>query len=130
MLFAKEDTSNDPLTHKIIGAAIEVHRTLGPGLLESVYEECLCFELRSLGLPYVRQSPIPVIYKGKPVDCAFRADVIVENKVLVEIKACEAIIPIHEAFVLTYMKLTGIHRSLLVNFNVLLLKDGVRRYVL
>jgi len=130
MLFAKEDTSNDPLTHKIIGAAIEVHRTLGPGLLESVYEQCLCYELGNMGVSVVRQQAIPVKYKDILIDGGFRADIIVEGKVLVELKACEKVLPVHEAALLTYMKLTGIHRSLLINFNVFLLKDGVQRFVL
>ncbi len=130
MLFAKNDNSNDPLTQKIIGAAIEVHRTLGPGLLESVYEQCLCYELSKLGLNFVRQQPIPVQYKDVLIDCAFRADIIVEGKVIIELKAVDHVTAIHEAILLTYMKLTKVSRSLLINFNVVLVKDGIQRFVL
>lgn len=120
----------DPLTEAIIGAAIEVHRALGPGLLESCYEQCLCFELSQRGLNFVRQHDIPVMYKDVQMDCGFRADIIVEGGVIVEIKSCEILHPIFDAQVLTYMKLAKIHRGLLLNFNVKLLKDGLRRFVI
>jgi GxxExxY protein len=130
MLFAREDISRDPLTEKIIGAAIEVHRALGPGLLESVYAKCLCYELSQSGVEFVFEQPVPVKYKEVLIDCGFRLDIVVEGKVIIELKACEALMPVHEAQLLTYMKLTGIRRGLLLNFNVLLLKDGIRRFVI
>jgi len=130
MQFAKTDESRDPLTEKIIGAAIEVHRTLGPGLLESVYEKCLCYELSQMGIQFTRQQEWPVKYKEILIDCGFRTDVIVEQRVVVEIKACQAVLPIHEATVMTYMKLSGINKALILNFNVFLLKDGIQRFVL
>jgi GxxExxY protein len=130
VLFAKEDISRDPLTEKIIGAAIEVHRTLGPGLLESVYVRCLCYELTKLGFSFVHEQPIPVKYKDVIIDCGFRLDIVVEGKVIIEIKACDDIHPVHEAQLLTYLKLTNIRRGLLLNFNVFLLKDGIRRFII
>jgi GxxExxY protein len=130
MLFAREDTSKDPLTGKIIGAAIEVHRNLGPGLLESVYEQCLCYELSQLGLSFVRQAPMPVKYKDILIDAGFKIDILVENQVILELKVCDAISPVHEAQLLTYMKLAKVQRGLLLNFNVLLMKDGIKRYVI
>lgn len=130
MLFAKDDHAQDPLTQRIIGAAIEVHRQMGPGLLEHVYEQALCYEFVQSGLAFVCQQPIPVHYKGVLLDCAFRADIIVENQIILELKAVDRVTPIHEATLLTYMKLTNIRRSLLINFNVLLVKDGIQRFVL
>lgn len=130
MLFAREDTSKDPLTDKIIGAAIEVHRNLGPGLLESVYEHCLCYELSQLGLAFVRQAPMPVKYKDILIDAGFKIDILVENQVILELKVCDTISPIHEAQLLSYMKLAKVQRGLLLNFNVLLMKDGIKRYVI
>lgn len=130
MLFAREDTSKDPLTGKIIGAAIEVHRNLGPGLLESVYEHCLCYELSQLGLAFVRQAPMPVKYKDILIDAGFKIDILVENQVILELKVCDTISPIHEAQLLSYMKLAKVQRGLLLNFNVLLMKDGIKRYVI
>ena len=118
---------NDPLTEKIIGFAIEVHRHLGPGLLESAYEECLCYELGQSGLTFRRQVPLPVVYKAIRLDCGYRMDVVVEERVILEIKSVERLMPIHEAQVLTYMKLGGIATGLLLNFNTSALKEGLRR---
>lgn len=118
------------LTEKIIGAAIEVHRTIGPGLLESAYEECLAHELHLQGLKYERQSPLPVAYKGVSLDCGYRLDFLVENTIVIELKAIDALHPIHEAQLLTYLKLGSWPIGLLINFNVQLLKNGIRRVVL
>ncbi len=121
---------NDPLTEKIIGAAIEVHRALGPGLLESAYEECLCHELRLGGFAFVRQQPLPVIYKGVHLDCGYRLDIVVDGRVIVELKTADRLLPIHEAQILTYLRLAGIHTGLLLNFNVPALRQGLKRMVL
>ena len=118
------------LTERIIGAAIEVHKALGPGLLESAYEECLCRELDLRGIPFERQKPLPVEYKGVRLDCGYRLDLLVEGTVVVEIKALVAMEPIHEAQLLTYLKLGGWKLGLLINFNVPVLKDGIRRRIL
>jgi len=118
------------VTEAIIGAAIEVHRTLGPGLLESAYEECLCHELRLRGIPFERQRPLPVTYKGLDLECGYRLDLLVYDAVVVEIKAVEALQPIHEAQLLTYLKLGGWKVGLLINFSVPVLKNGIRRRVL
>jgi len=118
------------VTERIIGAAIEVHRELGPGLLESAYEECLARELALRSIPFERQKPVPLIYKGSPVATGFRLDFIVQGLVAVELKAVEEILPIHEAQVLTYLKLTGLPLALLLNFNVRILPKGIRRLVL
>jgi GxxExxY protein len=120
----------DSLTHEVIGAAIEVHRVLGPGLLESVYEECLCHELKLRGIDHVRQAPLPVIYKGLELDHGFRVDVYFPGRLVIEIKAVDAIAPVHEAQLLTYLRLTGAHVGLLINFYVPVLKDGIKRMVL
>lgn len=121
---------DEDLTGLIIGAAIEVHKYLGPGLLESAYEECLCYELTAQGIPYERQKILPVIYKGKLLECVYRIDILVDNKVVLELKSIEKVLPVHEAQLLTYLKLTGIKTGLLVNFNVSLLKDGIKRFVI
>src|SRR3982751_55813 len=118
------------LTDAIIGAAMEVHRTLGPGLLESTYEMCLCCELNIRGIPFERQVPIPVEYKGIKLDCGYRADIIVDSRILVEIKAIDSLLPVHDAQLLTYLKLGDWKIGLLINFNVELLKHGLRRRVL
>ena len=117
------------LTHKIIGAAIEVHRLLGPGLLESAYEECLCKELTLRGLVHERQKPVPVIYKGVKLECGYRIDILVEHRIVVELKSIEQMAPVHEAVLLTYLKLSGNRVGLLINFHVPVLKEGVRRYI-
>jgi GxxExxY protein len=118
------------LTKAVIGAAIEVHRALGPGLLESAYEICLCHELVLREIQFERQRPIPLEYKGVKLDCGYRSDIIVEETLLLELKAVDALLPIHEAQLLSYLKLTGLRVGLLVNFNVEVLKDGIRRRVL
>jgi GxxExxY protein len=118
------------ITQKIIGAAIEVHKTIGPGLLESAYEECLAHEMRIRGLNFQRQVPLPVAYKGVTLDCGYRLDFVVETVVVVELKAVESLQPIHEAQVLTYLKLGGWTVGLLINFNVPVLRDGIKRVVL
>jgi len=117
------------LSSKIIGAAIEVHKTLGPGLLESAYEECLCFELDIRGLLFERQKPLPVTYKEQKLDCGYRLDIVVENVIIVELKSCEKIDPIHKAQLLTYLKLSGLNLGLILNFNVAVMRDGIIRIV-
>ena len=118
------------LTKEIISAAIEVHRALGPGLLESAYEECLCRELNLRGIPFERQVPLPVEFKGVRLECGYRLDLLVDKRVVVEIKTVESLLPIHEAQLLTYLKLGGWKVGLLINFNVSVLKNGIRRRVL
>ncbi len=120
----------DPLTERVIGLAIEVHRTLGPGLLESVYEDCLCHELRTHGIEYQRQVALPVSYKGLRLEAGFKLDTVVERQLVLELKAVEQILPVHEAQLLTYMKLGNYRTGLLLNFYVALLKDGIKRMVL
>jgi len=115
------------LTWEVIGAAIEVHKTLGPGLLESVYEECLCRELQLCEISYERQKSLPVEYKGEMLDCGYRLDLVVEDRLIVELKSCDTLQPIHEAQLLTYLKLTNTKVGLLINFNVPVLKDGIKR---
>lgn len=117
-------------TEQIIGAAIEVHKVLGPGLLESAYEECLCRELGLRDLQFERQRSLPVEYKGVKLDCGYRLDLLVESTVVVEIKSVSIIEPIHEAQLLTYLKLGGWKLGLLINFNVPVLKDGIRRRII
>jgi len=117
------------LTERIIGLAIEVHRKTGPGLLESVYAACLCFELEQAGLPLQRQVNIPVFYKGMKIPLGFRADLLVANAVILEIKAVPALLPAHDAQLQTYLRLSGIPVGLLLNFHAARLKDGLRRFV-
>ncbi len=121
---------NDPLAETVIGLAIEVHRTLGPGLLESVYESCLCQELANSGLSFQKQVAISVTYKGWQLDAGFRADIVVQNELLIEMKSVESLMPLHEAQILTYLRTGGFKRGLLINFNTKLLKDGIRRFVM
>ena len=118
------------VTEQIIGAAIDVHRALGPGLLESAYEQCLCRELSLREISFNRQKPVPVDYKGIKLDCGYRLDLLVEEQVVVEIKAVTSIEPVHEAQLLTYLKLGAWKLGLLINFNVPVLKDGIRRRIL
>lgn len=118
------------LTEQIIGAAIEVHRALGPGLLESTYEACLCYELQQLGLKVEQQKPMPLVYKDLRLETAYRIDLLVEDRVVVEIKSVEQIHPVHEAQLLSYLRLSGCRVGLLINFNVPTLKQGIRRKVL
>jgi GxxExxY protein len=120
----------DPITERIIGAAIAVHRALGPGLLESAYEACLCHELADAGISLRRQVPIPVRYKDVDLDCGYRADLVVEDAVIVEIKAVDRLAPLHQAQLLTYLKLANLTTGLLINFNTTVLKDGLKRFVL
>ncbi len=117
------------ITDCVIGAAIEVHRNLGPGLLESAYEECLCHELAQRGISFKRQHPLPINYKGVQLDAGYRLDLLVAEQVVVEVKAVESLLPIHEAQLLTYLRLGGWHLGLLINFNVPVLKRGLRRLV-
>ena len=117
------------LTEIIIGCAIEVHKQLGPGLLESAYEECLSFELIRAGLQIERQKPVPVVYKDIKLDCGYRIDILVEKTVVIELKSVDALAPIHEAQILTYMKFAQKEIGLLINFNVTLIKNGIRRFV-
>ena len=118
------------LTSKIIAAAIEVHRALGPGLLESAYLACLVRELVLRGIPIEQEKPLPVEYKGVRLDCGYRLDLLVNGKVVVELKAVDALHPVHEAQLLTYLKLSGCRVGLLINFNVPVLKEGIKRMVL
>jgi len=117
------------LSSRIIGAAIEVHKALGPGLLESAYEECICHELSIGGLSLERQKPLAVRYKGINLDCSYRLDIVVEDKIILELKACEKVEPIHKAQLLTYLKLSGLHLGLILNFNVPVMRDGIVRIV-
>ena len=125
---AIERQEND-VSGKIIGAAIEVHKHLGPGLLESAYEECLCCELDLRGIEFKRQVPLPLNYKGLNLDCGYRLDLLVEDKIIVELKTVETIAPIHEAQMLTYLKVRNMRVGLIINFNVRLLVDGIKRLV-
>lgn len=121
---------DNTLTHQIIGLAMRVHSRLGPGLLESAYEQCLCHEFDRNALPYTRQTDLPLRYDGITPECGYRADFIVKNAAIVEIKSIEHILPVHEAQLLTYLRLSGCRVGLLLNFNTLSLKDGIRRRVL
>src|SRR5208337_4545926 len=117
------------ITEVIIGGAIQVHRVLGPGLLESAYEACLAFELKKRGLRIEEQKPLPLVYDQVKLDCGYRIDLVVEGAVVVEVKSVDALAPIHEAQVISYLKLSGCKVGLLINFNVLQLKQGIRRFV-
>jgi len=125
----REDTSRDPLSEAVIGAAIEVHRTLGPGLLESVYEDCMEYELRERNLSVVRQIPLEIRYKKLVIANGYKVDLMVEGQLIIELKSVERVLWLHEVQLLTYLKLSGVHRGLLLNFNVPLLKDGIKRLV-
>ena len=120
----------EKLTRDIIGAAIEVHKVLGPGLLESIYEECLSYELERLGMNYERQKQVGIVYKDMELASHYRIDLVVEERVIVELKSIEAILPVHKAQLLTYLKLTKLKVGLIINFNTAVLKDGIRRMVL
>ena len=122
--------NKDPLTSRIIGCAIEVHRKLGPGLLESTYQKCLAHELNLAGLQFKYEYPLPVTYKETQLDCGYRIDLLVEDLVIVELKSMEELLPIHQAQILTYMKLAGKETGLLINFNVSRLKNGIKRFKL
>ena len=120
----------EALTREVIGCAIAVHRALGPGMLESVYEECLCMELTHAGIPFDRQHPVPVSYRGMPVGVGFRIDVLVAGEVVVEIKAVEQVLPVHESQLLTYLRFGGFRLGLLMNFNARTLTAGLKRLTL
>ena len=117
------------LSSKIIGVAIEVHKSLGPGLLESAYEECICYEFGLRHLSFERQKPLQVVYKGKNLNCGYRLDIVVENVIILELKSCDKIEAIHRAQVLTYLKLSGLSLGLILNFNTPVMKDGIVRIV-
>jgi GxxExxY protein len=121
--------SYDRITETIIGAAIEIHKTLGPGLLESAYEACMAYELRQIGYKVNTQKPLPLVYKNVKLDCGYRLDMLIDEKVIVEIKAIDQLLPIHHAQVLSYLKLSGCKVALLINFNERLLKHGIHRIV-
>ncbi|MGI9055618.1 MAG: GxxExxY protein [Pyrinomonadaceae bacterium] len=123
------DSHLNKITGDVIGAAIEVHRQLGPGLLESAYKECLSREFSIRGISFEKEKPLPLEYKGVKLECGYRLDFLVEKLIVLEIKAIEAIAPIHEAQLVTYLKLGGWRIGLLMNFNVLVLKDGIRRKI-
>jgi GxxExxY protein len=125
----EEKDELDSITRRIIGAAIEVHRSLGPGLLESVYEARLAYELRNLGLKVGQQKPLPITYKDVNLDCGYRLDLVVEDAVIVEVKAVDHLVPIHEAQLLSYLRLSGKRVGLLINFHVRILKNGLKRIV-
>ena len=129
MLQKRKTVENDLLTEKIIGAAIQVHRELGPGLLESTYETCLCYELSEINLKFERQKTIPIFYRGIRLDAGYRLDIVVEDQVIVEVKTVSDLLPVHEAQLLSYLKQVGGGRGLLINFNVKLLKQGLRRLI-
>ncbi|MBR5193503.1 MAG: GxxExxY protein [Bacteroidaceae bacterium] len=116
------------LTYKIIGCAYDVHKALGPGLLESTYEKCLCFELEKLGIKYEKQKELPINYKGMAIDNGYRIDILVEDKIVIELKSVEILQPIHSAQLMTYLKLSQKKLGLLINFNVTNLQNGIRRY--
>jgi len=120
----------DGLANRVIGCAIQVHRDLGPGLLASAYEQCLAHELRLSGIAFRLQWPLPVQYRGVQIDCGYRVDILVEDALILELKCVERITSINQAQLLTYMKLAGIKVGLLINFNVIRLRDGIRRFVL
>jgi GxxExxY protein len=118
------------LTREIIGAAIEVHKQQGPGMLESAYEECLSYELRSRGLSVERQKPVPVVYKEVKLECGYRIDLLINDTVVLELKSVDALARIHEAQILTYMRFSKRKIGMLINFNVIVLKNGIKRYIL
>ena len=115
------------LSGRVIGLAIDVHRHLGPGLLESAYEECLCHDLRAAQVPFERQVPLPIVYKDARLDCGYRMDIVVANRLVLEIKSVYHVMPIHKAQLLTYLRLSGRRVGLLINFNNVVLKDGIHR---
>ena len=120
----------DKLSNRVIGCVLEVHRHLGPGLLESTYEQCLAHELKMSGIPFKLQCPLPVEYKGIKLDCGYRIDMLIDDAIILELKSVDKILPIHHAQLLTYMKLSSVSIGLLINFNVKLIKTGIKRMVL
>lgn len=125
-----EKDKRDPLTYEIIGGAIEVHKALGPGLLENAYEQCLAIELSDRGLEVCRQVPVPVFFKGRQIDLAYRMDMLVNDLVVLELKAVEKLMPVHEVQLMTYMRLSGRKTGLLINFHTPYLRDSIVRRVL
>ena len=125
---ARTELDND-LSRQVIGCAMEVHRTLGPGLLEGAYEQALAFELSTSGLQFVRQKPLPVDYKGATLNASYRVDFIIENSLILELKAVDQLMPVHTAQLLSYLRLSGYPFGLLINFNVMRLKDGLKRLI-
>ena len=121
--------SENDIAHKILGCAFEVHKALGPGLLESAYQECLCYKLQQSGLSFHKEKPMPLIFEGVTLECGYRIDILVENKVVIEIKSIDALNDVHLAQILTYMKLGNYKLGLLLNFNVALLKQGIKRVI-
>jgi len=121
---------SSPLVREVIGSAIDVHRAIGPGLLESAYEKCFSYELAARDIEFQRQVPVPVVYKGVRLDCGYRVDLVIDGEILVEIKSVEHILPIHAAQVLTYLKLLKLRQGLLINFNVCRLTEGLRNFLL
>ncbi|MCC6154027.1 MAG: GxxExxY protein [Candidatus Hydrogenedentes bacterium] len=120
----------DALSHHLIGCALEVHKELGPGLLESAYQQCLEHELRLAGIEFRAQQTLPVVYKGLQLDCGYRLDIEIQNQLIVELKSVEQLLPIHDAQLMTYLKLSKVKTGLLINFSEVLLKDGIRRIVM
>lgn len=124
------DADTDALAKQVVDASIKVHKTLGPGLLESVYEACLAHELASRGVQFKRQMPLPITYEGMSLDAALRLDLVVGDRVIIELKSVEALLPLHQAQLITYLKLSGMRLGLLINFNTRLLRDGIKRIAL
>lgn len=122
--------NRDELSYEIIGCAYEVHRTLGAGLLESTYEMCLCYELEKAGIAFERQKELPVNYKGITLNCGYRIDILVEKQIIIELKSVEALLPVHTAQIMTYMKLSNHSLGLLINFNTTNLQNGIKRYII
>jgi GxxExxY protein len=125
-----KDEKYSELSGRIIGCAIEVHKALGPGLLESAYQQCLCRELELNHIPFEKEKPLAVNYKGVAIDCGYRIDILVENKIIVELKSVEIVRPIHEAQIMSYMKLAKIKKGLLINFNTVMLRDGITSFII
>ncbi len=123
------EVEDDPLSRSVIGAAITVHKALGPGLLESAYQQCLAIELRNLGIPHETEVSVPIEYRGETIHAAYRIDLLVANRLIVEAKSVEKLLPVHEAQLLTYLRLTGKHVGLLLNFHTPYLRDGIKRLV-
>ena len=125
----KNNVEFSELSNRVIGCAIEVHKELGPGLLESAYQECLCHELSLNNISFEREKSLPIVYKGISLDCGYRLDIVIENEVIIELKSIEQLKSIHEAQMISYLKLSGIRQGLLINFNVELLKNGLKSFV-
>lgn len=124
------DKETNELAYKIIGCAYKVHRELGPGLLESTYEACLCYELEKLGLAHERQKELPVTYDNTQINCGYRIDIMVEKKIIIELKTVEQLLPIHTAQLMTYLKLSHVHLGLLINFYSINLQHGIKRFII